>query len=363
MPPVDKDVVDKAKEMWKLAYANLNKSEDLEEYFNSVHELHSFMTQNNISQENLREELKEMPISSQSLAIFKQIQDELSKYARAASTVDDMVKESQLVSELGRKSKFFFDCKEEESKAKFDYDKNINVDKSNILIAAMQHIKNIAPAELKIGNYSIKSLMSDKIKEISKLVSKNSVSDETLEPIFTHKRNISSENTLYKHATLTEGRNHRFEASTKGMDINERYQDLRGDALKTRILANMQDVLANVKDSQSLAKTVEALKNSEEYRVLATGQGRATQMLGLKTTSVKAFEKMVKDTQKRIDNNRPSLQTIPPLVIPKNISSSTNGVLTSSAGRDAMASGRDNEKGQGPEQESVNEIEAPKPNR
>ncbi|KTD53514.1 coiled coil protein [Legionella santicrucis] len=53
---------------------------------------------------------------------------------------------------------------------------------------------------------------------------------------------------------------------------------------------------------------------------------------------------------------------IPPLVLPKNTPSNTNGVLTSSAGRDTMASARDNEKRQGQEQDIGQEIDAPKLN-
>ncbi|CZL06665.1 Uncharacterised protein [Legionella pneumophila] len=75
---------------------------------------------------------------------------------------------------------------------------------------------------------------------------------------------------------------------------------MRGDALKTEILADFKDKLAEATDEQSLKQIVAELKSKDEYRILAKGQGLTTQLLGLKTSSVSSFEKMVEETRESI---------------------------------------------------------------
>ncbi len=65
-------------------------------------------------------------------------------------------------------------------------------------------------------------------------------------------------------------------------------------------MADFKNRLAEATDEQSLKQAVKELKGKDEYRILATGQGLTTQLLGLKTSSVSAFEKMVEEARESI---------------------------------------------------------------
>ncbi|KTD09084.1 multifunctional virulence effector protein DrrA [Legionella gratiana] len=111
----------------------------------------------------------------------------------------------------------------------------------------------------------------------------------------------------YKHATTNEGRQHRKTVDAKNFtELKQQYQEMRGDALKTKILTDFKSELTTARDKKDLVAIVERLKNSKEYKVLATGQDRTTQLLGLKTSSVAAFEKMIEEVKKKVESDATS---------------------------------------------------------
>lgn len=78
----------------------------------------------------------------------------------------------------------------------------------------------------------------------------------------------------------------------------KKFEQFRGDVLKTKILLEFKEILKNLANDsssvQDFKKEVAKLKESDEYKILQTGQGWATKNLRfLTTSSVKAFDKMV----------------------------------------------------------------------
>lgn len=197
-------------------------------------------------------------------------------------------------------SAFFMDCKLSPNE-RATPDPDFEVGKSKILVGIMQFIKDVADPTSKIWMHNTKALMNHKIAAIQKLERSNNVNDETLESVLSSKGENLSEYLSYKYATKDEGREHRYTASTENFkNVKEKYQQMRGDALKTEILADFKDKLAEATDEQSLKQIVAELKGKDEYKILAKGQGLTTQLLGLKTSSVSAFEKMVEETRESI---------------------------------------------------------------
>lgn len=106
----------------------------------------------------------------------------------------------------------------------------------------------------------------------------------------------------YHHATLGEGRHHFWSiASTKGSPhLKNKYHLLKGDALKTLILIDFKSQLEACLTLDELKETVDLLKKSDEYKILAQSQGVMTSFFGcfgLKTSSVVAFDKMVSERE------------------------------------------------------------------
>lgn len=113
----------------------------------------------------------------------------------------------------------------------------------------------------------------------------------------------------YNHAVENDapGRKHAF--TVKGAsfaDIKETYMELKGDQLKTKILKDVKSELENIGSKEDLDKFKNDFKKSDEYKVLKTGQGLATKLFGFKTSSVKAFEDLIAESESSVDsNNRP----------------------------------------------------------
>lgn len=62
-------------------------------------------------------------------------------------------------------------------------------------------------------------------------------------------------------------------------------------------MLDFRAALAEAKDKDGLAQIVKTIKNSAEYKILATGQGFTTRFFGLNTSSVSAFNKMVNEME------------------------------------------------------------------
>lgn len=76
----------------------------------------------------------------------------------------------------------------------------------------------------------------------------------------------------------------------------------QGDALKQRILEKFKSQIEQTQDRTDLHNTITRIKSSPDYKILETGQDRFTRVFRLKTSSVKAFESMVDEQKKYIDD-------------------------------------------------------------
>ncbi|WP_040534277.1 hypothetical protein [Legionella drancourtii] len=59
-------------------------------------------------------------------------------------------------------------------------------------------------------------------------------------------------------------------------------------------------LVENTTSKAELDKLVQELKSKPEYKILEKGQGIATKVFGLETSSVKAFNKMVDEQGKNL---------------------------------------------------------------
>mgnify|MGYP002136638831 FL=1 len=101
----------------------------------------------------------------------------------------------------------------------------------------------------------------------------------------------------YEYASNSNSRFHALEASS------QHYKNFRGDVLKTKILSKFKSELEGCTEFLQLQNKVIELKNSDEYKILAKGQGLTTRMFGLKTSSVDAFNKMVDEIKQNFSSS------------------------------------------------------------
>lgn len=111
----------------------------------------------------------------------------------------------------------------------------------------------------------------------------------------------------YEHATIFHlTRDHINTVTTAGMseDFRNRYQTIKGDALKTAILFDFKHRIEKVDTLAALQELANDFKKTEEYEILEKRQGAKwlNYIPGLKTDSVRAFEAM-------IDEKKQALQT------------------------------------------------------
>ena len=105
----------------------------------------------------------------------------------------------------------------------------------------------------------------------------------------------------YSHATESGSRKHKYEAKYEEANaLKKNYNALKGDALKTKILIDIQTEIDNTSTPKELADVLQAFIKKPEYTILETQQGRISQKLGLETSSLKAFNRMVGDAEERI---------------------------------------------------------------
>lgn len=110
----------------------------------------------------------------------------------------------------------------------------------------------------------------------------------------------------YQHATthkqsFLKKRWHRYEASCETLD--PKYEGLSGDRLKTQILIYFKASIENIKSIDELNTIVSEFKkdNNPEYLVLKQGQGLATRLFDLKTSSLEALDKIIEGKEKELN--------------------------------------------------------------
>jgi len=79
--------------------------------------------------------------------------------------------------------------------------------------------------------------------------------------------------------------------------IKTKYQDAKGDYLKTKILDDFKIKLQNTFSVDELIELKVALKTTREYEILKTGQGWFTRLTGINTSSINALESMFKQQE------------------------------------------------------------------
>lgn len=100
--------------------------------------------------------------------------------------------------------------------------------------------------------------------------------------------------TYYKHATPTieDNRSHSYEA------ISDRFHNLKGDCLKTRILhtikSQLTDLVKNCNSQAQFDEQVLKIRNENpDYKTLTKSQDLMTKTFGLGTSPLSAFNEMV----------------------------------------------------------------------
>lgn len=288
------DNLEQAKKLWENANEMLEKA-NVTGYLTAIENLHRFMKENKLKEEELRAELSDKEISPKGFAVLQQIWKAATDYSRTTATINESTQECGFVSAISKTSAFFMDCKLNPNERAVT-DPDVHLDNHKILISIMQHIKAVATFDSKIGDCSTRALMTHKISEILKLERSNNVNSESLEQVLSSKGENLSQDLSYKYATFNVERKHRYTADTFN-GLKAKYQEARGDALKTEILADFKAKLEEATDKQGLDQIVKELKKSDEYKILKTGQDVTTRLLGLKTSSVAAFEDMIKNME------------------------------------------------------------------
>ncbi len=288
--------LNKAAELWDEAYRLLEKGQ-VKNYFTAAYALKIFLVGNNLSPEDLRPVLKEREISPKAFSTLEGIFKVSSTYSIKSSTFGESVLETASASSVGVLSAFFMDCKLKQNE-RANPDPNIKVNKASILIAILQFIKEMADPVSKILANTTKALMSYKIAAVRQLDREGKADRESLAKIMSSKGEDLAQFTSYKYATKEGSRDHQYKASVANNNqVKEKYKTLEGDTLKTEILLDFRAALAEAKDKDGLAQIVKTIKNSAEYKILATGQGFTTRFFGLNTSSVSAFNKMVNEME------------------------------------------------------------------
>jgi hypothetical protein len=151
--------------------------------------------------------------------------------------------------------------------------------------------------------------LNDAMKElkfINVLVKASTMKEVDLQKIIDHKTQVLEviseklKSTFYEYGREGEkSRGHKHEVDTNQFpQIKERYQNLKGDHLKSKILADFKKQIEKISDKEELAELKSELKKKPEYKVLEKSQGRFTR--DGHTSSVKAFEKMFKEQEDNI---------------------------------------------------------------
>ncbi|HHT0594768.1 TPA: hypothetical protein ACTXXA_003323 [Legionella anisa] len=79
----------------------------------------------------------------------------------------------------------------------------------------------------------------------------------------------------------------------KEQNIKDKYQQCRGDFLKSTILKDFYEDLENAGTPKAVNEVIDRYKNDGRYDTLAKAQNTTMQVLGMTTSSAQAFEKMI----------------------------------------------------------------------
>ncbi|KTC85140.1 DnaJ domain-containing protein [Legionella brunensis] len=109
----------------------------------------------------------------------------------------------------------------------------------------------------------------------------------------------------YARVDIDGGRQHsrQVDVSTAGLTeeqqqkLHPSLQGLKGDVLKTKILANFKDSFRLAQNQEDVDRIVKEFKAGPEYKILKTGQDMATRFFHLKTSSAIAVEDIVKEVE------------------------------------------------------------------
>lgn len=78
------------------------------------------------------------------------------------------------------------------------------------------------------------------------------------------------------------------------------FKEYKGDTLKANILADIKDKILGCINEATLNLVVEGFINSDEYKILKTGQAATTKLLNLETSSIKEFNKIVEEAREEL---------------------------------------------------------------
>lgn len=140
--------LENAKKLWDNANSMLEKG-NISGYLKAANELHKFMKEKNLKEDDLRPELSDKTISPKGYAILQSLWGAASDYSRAAATLTESTVEPGLVSAVNKMSAFFMDCKLSPNE-RATPDPDFEVGKSKILVGIMQFIKDVADPTSKI---------------------------------------------------------------------------------------------------------------------------------------------------------------------------------------------------------------------
>lgn len=288
-------LISKSVLLWDLVNESLER-DDLESFWITLNDLVVFNTQNKLSPEAMLPSLTNHLISEKSKALLDSIYSSLGSYARATSIPEDSSIEVSFVSGLNVQFGYFLDCFFSRNE-RLSTEEKTEISRPQIIIKTMEHIKNSINNEVKIGDISLKKLLEFKIFAIQQLDFNDPSIHKLLEPIYSLK-NLKNNYILGKSP-----RNHYYELNAHDFNISSSYKNLKGDALKVAILNDFRLRIDLATNKNELHNIVDKLKNSNEYKVLLRGQGLATRFFHLKTSSIKAFEKMIKKADDKLPGN------------------------------------------------------------
>ncbi len=111
--------------------------------------------------------------------------------------------------------------------------------------------------------------------------------------------------TRYEHFATSNQENREVATMATCADLNqsfkERYKQCQGDHLKSTILKDFYEDLENAETEREVDDVVNRYKKDGRYDILAKAQNNTMQVLGMTTTSAKAFESLITERMESIN--------------------------------------------------------------
>lgn len=169
MPDLDKKdrLLKKAKKLWVTANVALEKGL-INDYFKEADKLFRFMKDNKVEPTDLIPVLDKVYITPMSYSRLNAIFLATSEYGLGASTMEESVIETGLVSSVGKISSFFMDCKMEPNQ-RAEADPALLVSKRDVIVGIMSHMKDVVESETFIRGVRVKNLLENKIEAVKGL--------------------------------------------------------------------------------------------------------------------------------------------------------------------------------------------------